>query len=131
MVHVLLSSQNYQQLNFTGFRKILKKHDKVMSSENGAEWRAANVDTAPFYTNKQIDSMIRETENIYIEELEGGDRQRAMKRLRVPPLGENQISIWTTFRVGLFAGIVIAEVTDISVKAEGLRVFLFVCFFSR
>merc|ERR1719209_1240510 len=81
----LILLQNYQQLNFTGFRKILKKHDKLMNAENGAEWRAANVDTAPFYTNKQIDAMIRETENIYIEELEGGDRQRAMKRLRVPP----------------------------------------------
>ena len=83
----LVLLQNYQQLNFTGFRKILKKHDKLMNAESGAEWRAAHVDTAPFYANKQIDAMIRDTENIYIEELEGGDRQRAMKRLRVPPLG--------------------------------------------
>lgn len=36
-------------------------------------------------------------------DLEGGDRQRAMKRLRVPPLGEQQ-SPWTTFKVGLFSG---------------------------
>lgn len=36
-------------------------------------------------------------------DLEGGDRQRAMKRLRVPPLGEHQ-SPWTTFKVGLFSG---------------------------
>lgn len=26
----LILLQNYQNLNFTGFRKILKKHDKVM-----------------------------------------------------------------------------------------------------
>lgn len=37
------------------------------------------------------------------QDLEGGDRQRAMKRLRVPPLGEQQ-SPWTTFKVGLFSG---------------------------
>lgn len=28
----LILLQNYQNLNFTGFRKILKKHDKVISS---------------------------------------------------------------------------------------------------
>lgn len=37
------------------------------------------------------------------EQLESGDRQKAMKRLRVPPLGEQQ-SPWTTFKVGLFSG---------------------------
>lgn len=36
-------------------------------------------------------------------DLEEGDRQKAMKRLRVPPLGEQQ-SLWTTFKVGLFSG---------------------------
>ncbi|XP_063741606.1 xenotropic and polytropic retrovirus receptor 1 homolog isoform X2 [Eleginops maclovinus] len=39
-------------------------------------------------------------------ELEGGDRQRAMKRLRVPPLGAAQPApAWTTFRVGLYCGV--------------------------
>ena len=38
-------------------------------------------------------------------DLEGGDRGKAMKRLRVPPLGEKQNPL-TTFRVGLFLGIV-------------------------
>uniref|UniRef100_A0A8D3E3L7 Xenotropic and polytropic retrovirus receptor 1a n=1 Tax=Scophthalmus maximus TaxID=52904 RepID=A0A8D3E3L7_SCOMX len=38
-------------------------------------------------------------------ELEGGDRQKAMKRLRVPPLGAAQPALaWTTFRVGLYCG---------------------------
>lgn len=41
-------------------------------------------------------------------ELEDGDRQKAMKRLRVPPLGAAQPApAWTTFRVGLFCGIFI------------------------
>lgn len=47
--------------------------------------------------------MIHETEMTVTQELEGGDRQRAMKRLRVPPLGELQ-SPWTIFKVGLFSG---------------------------
>lgn len=30
----LILLQNYQNLNFTGFRKILKKHDKVVHNPN-------------------------------------------------------------------------------------------------
>ncbi|XP_078686363.1 solute carrier family 53 member 1-like isoform X1 [Branchiostoma floridae x Branchiostoma belcheri] len=100
----LILLQNYQSLNFTGFRKILKKHDKLMETDRGAAWRTEHVEVAPFYTNKQINKLIADTEAVVTSELEGGNRQRAMKRLRVPPLGEQQTP-WTTFRVGLFSGI--------------------------
>ncbi|KAK9736451.1 SPX domain [Popillia japonica] len=99
----LILLQNYQNLNFTGFRKILKKHDKLLSSEVGARWRTNHVENAHFYMNKDIDRLIRETEATVTQHIEGGDRQKAMKRLRVPPLGEKQ-SPWITFKVGLFSG---------------------------
>ncbi|XP_045461774.1 xenotropic and polytropic retrovirus receptor 1 [Harmonia axyridis] len=99
----LILLQNYQNLNFTGFRKILKKHDKLFSVDVGAKWRVKHVESSHFYTNKDIDRLIRETESTVTQDLEGGDRQRAMKRLRVPPLGEQQ-SPWITFKVGLFSG---------------------------
>lgn len=99
----LILLQNYQNLNFTGFRKILKKHDKLLTVDFGAKWRIEHVETAHFYTNKDIDRLIQETENVVTQEIEAGDRQRAMKRLRVPPLNEQQ-SPWTTFKVGLFSG---------------------------
>ncbi|CAG9856643.1 unnamed protein product [Phyllotreta striolata] len=99
----LILLQNYQNLNFTGFRKILKKHDKLLSMDLGARWRVEQVEGSFFYLNKDIDRLIHETETAFTQELEGGDRQRAMKRLRVPPLGEHQ-SPWTTFKVGLFSG---------------------------
>nr|XP_018901028.1 PREDICTED: xenotropic and polytropic retrovirus receptor 1-like [Bemisia tabaci] len=99
----LILLQNYQNLNFTGFRKILKKHDKLLNTDYGAHWRCENVETAHFYVNKDIDRLIAETEGAVTQGLEGGDRQRAMKRLRVPPLGEQQ-SPWTSFKVGLFSG---------------------------
>ncbi|XP_022905040.1 solute carrier family 53 member 1 [Onthophagus taurus] len=99
----LILLQNYQNLNFTGFRKILKKHDKLLSSEVGARWRVNHVENSHFYMNKDIDRIIRETESTVTQYIEGGDRQRAMKRLRVPPLGEKQ-SPWITFKVGLFTG---------------------------
>ena len=89
--------------NILGFRKILKKHDKNLTTDVGAKWRADRVDTANFYTNKSIDKLISKTEQTFISNLEDGDRQKAMKRLRVPPLGDQQ-SPWTTFKVGLFSG---------------------------
>ncbi|XP_015515100.1 solute carrier family 53 member 1 [Neodiprion pinetum] len=99
----LILLQNYQNLNHTGFRKILKKHDKLLSVDTGSKWRTEFVETAHFHTSKDIDRLIQETEATVTSGLEGGDRQRAMKRLRVPPLGEHQ-SPWTTFKVGLFSG---------------------------
>ncbi|PSN54545.1 hypothetical protein C0J52_07097 [Blattella germanica] len=88
---------------YSGFRKILKKHDKLLAVDSGTRWRQEHVETSHINTNKDIDRLINETENTVTNELEGGDRQRAMKRLRVPPLGEQQ-SPWTTFKVGLFSG---------------------------
>ncbi|CAG5082029.1 Similar to Xpr1: Xenotropic and polytropic retrovirus receptor 1 (Mus musculus) [Cotesia congregata] len=93
----LILLQNYQNLNYTGFRKILKKHDKLLSVDTGCKWRVECVETSHFYTSKDIDKLIHDTEANVTNELEGGDRQRAMKRLRVPPLGEHQ-SPWTTFK---------------------------------
>lgn len=71
--------------------------------DTGGKWHVENVDSAHFYTNKDIDKLIADTEATFINKLENGDRQKAMKRLRVPPLGE-QRSPWTTFKVGLFSG---------------------------
>lgn len=100
----LILLQNYQTLNFTGFRKILKKHDKLMKTNRGLVWRQTHVDTAAFYTNKEVDHLISEVEQNVTSSLEGGNRQKAMKRLRVPPLGDKENPM-TTFRVGLFSGI--------------------------
>lgn len=69
----------------------------------GSKWQKEKVETSHFYTNRDIDKLIHEVENAVTTELEEGDRQKAMKRLRVPPLGEQQ-SPWTTFKVGLFSG---------------------------
>ncbi|KAK9687082.1 SPX domain [Popillia japonica] len=99
----LILLQNYQSLNHTGFRKILKKHDKLLNLNVGGKWHVENVESSHFYTNKDIDKLIADTENTFITKLESGDRQKAMKKLRVPPLGE-QRSPWTTFKVGLFSG---------------------------
>ncbi|RDD44460.1 Xenotropic and polytropic retrovirus receptor 1-like protein [Trichoplax sp. H2] len=95
--------QNYQTLNHTGFRKILKKYDKMMLSTNGIRtFLPQEIETAPFHTNKQVAFMIEEIENLTIA-LDFGNRSKAMNRLRVPPLAERQ-SHWSTFRFGTWFG---------------------------
>uniref|UniRef100_H2YB41 SPX domain-containing protein n=1 Tax=Ciona savignyi TaxID=51511 RepID=H2YB41_CIOSA len=104
----LVLLQNYQELNFTGFRKILKKHDKMLDTDKGANWRKNYVETAPFHNDNVISEYILKTENLYINELENGDRAKAMKRLRVPPLTDNTVyPKGAVFRVGLFLGMFI------------------------
>ena len=72
----------------------------------------------------KVDTLIADVENLFTQHLEKGDRQKAMKRLRVPPFEEIQ-SPWTTFRLGLYIGMIfvllplIIVSTAISVMNEG------------
>jgi hypothetical protein len=100
----LVLLQNYQQLNATGFRKILKKHDKLTMNERGLDWRINRVEKSSFFLNRDIETLINNVETAVINELEGGNRQAGMKRLKVPPLSEKQ-NAGTTFTLGLFLGI--------------------------
>ncbi|CAF1523474.1 unnamed protein product [Rotaria sp. Silwood1] len=50
-----------------------------------------------------VAKLIQNVETIYADSLESGDRERAMKRLRVPPLEQKESSM-ATFRIGLFVG---------------------------
>ncbi|XP_032904677.1 xenotropic and polytropic retrovirus receptor 1 homolog [Amblyraja radiata] len=117
----LVLLQNYQNLNLTGFTKILKKYDKMFNASKGAGWQAALVESSTMYTSKKIDQLISEVESLYTNQLAGGNRARAMKRLRVPPLGTIQPApVWTTFRVGVQCGLIVALSVLIIIK--GLHV---------
>lgn len=54
----------------------------------GGKWQKEQVETSHFFVNRDIDKIINDTEEMVTTKLEEGDRQKAMKRLRVPPLGE-------------------------------------------
>nr|CAH8819952.1 unnamed protein product [Trichobilharzia regenti] len=116
----LVLLQNYQSLNFTGFRKILKKHDKLLRRNTGLIWRQQVVECAHFNTSREVDDLITEVENIFTEKLEQGDRQKAMKRLRVPPLTE-KFNPRNLFLFGLYVGIFLAQFTVIVLTGIFLR----------
>jgi len=35
---------------------------QLIKTDRGSHWRQANVETAPFYTNKEVDHLIKEIE---------------------------------------------------------------------
>ena len=71
----------YQTLNHTGFRKICKKHDKILVRDTGKAYMTDVVDQAAFWTDKNIKRMINGLEEM-MAGLEGGDMKKAMERLR-------------------------------------------------
>ncbi|XP_053949106.1 xenotropic and polytropic retrovirus receptor 1-like [Anastrepha ludens] len=113
----LVLLQNYQSLNHTGFRKILKKHDKLLRNPKGKQFFNSNVNSSFFYTNREIMNLIHDTEDVVTNNLEGGDRQRAMKRLRVPPLEEIHHP-WTSFRVGLYMGALVVLISALLISCS-------------
>ncbi|XP_037710436.1 xenotropic and polytropic retrovirus receptor 1 [Drosophila subpulchrella] len=100
----LIMLQNYQTLNMTAFRKICKKYDKNLKSEAGSGWYERFIMRASFAMTTQLDRMIGTTEDLYTEYLAGGDRSKAMAKLRVPPLGQPTPPIHV-FCAGLFLGL--------------------------
>ncbi|EDW25612.1 GL26690 [Drosophila persimilis] len=112
---MLILLQNYRTLNQTAFRKICKKYDKNFRSTEGQLWYKTVVETSPFVNKTDLNNLIEEVENLYIEYLAHGDRAKAMTKLRVPPLGEppNPLRV---FFAGLFLGLffVAAIMTGIS-----------------
>ena len=111
----LVLLQNYQQLNHTGFRKILKKHDKLTRSSRGKTVFQEDVSRAYFWTSQTVTDMLVQAEKIMIQTLEQGDRSKAMRRLRVPPLGTEKSSHWTSCTTGLFCGIFLLSIVVVCI----------------
>ncbi|KAH8415428.1 hypothetical protein KR222_011598 [Zaprionus bogoriensis] len=99
----LVLLQNFQTLNETGFRKICKKYDKYLKSTRGSAWMDRYIANAAFTDQRALQRMIAEVEELYTRYLAGGDRSRAMTKLRVPPLGE-PTPPRIVFRAGLALG---------------------------
>ena len=99
----LILLQNYWNLNLTGFEKILKKHDKLLGSEVGATWKEEQVERSHFHMDEHLDKLVVDTEAFVTTRLEEGNRQNAMKRLRVPQVGDYRAS----FKLGLLLGVLL------------------------
>ena len=110
--------QNFQTLNHTGFRKILKKHDKLARSTLGKEFFKEGVCQAEFWTSKSTAQLKDKTETIMIDKLEDGKRRKAMNALRVPPLDTRDTrSHWATLKTGWYMGVIFVSIIVLIVAA--------------
>ncbi|CAG9956159.1 unnamed protein product [Clonostachys rosea f. rosea IK726] len=81
----LCELKSFTQLNNTGFRKVLKKFDKILDKELKTSYMHTNVDTAyPFKeeTRRVLEENIAKMETAYTDVVTGGDRELAKKDLR-------------------------------------------------
>lgn len=108
--------KNFRRLNHTGFRKILKKHDKLACTTRGSEFFKGDVCKSHFWTSKIVDELNDKTETIMIDKLEDGNRSKAMNTLRVPPLESRDVrSHWATLRAGWYMGVIFVAIIVLSV----------------
>ncbi|KAI8889983.1 SPX-domain-containing protein, partial [Backusella circina FSU 941] len=97
--------KSYTTINATGFRKMLHKFDKV------AGWKASliylkELKQLDWFNSKSLDTMLAETETIFVTEFADGQRKRGMKALRGGLENEKDYNK-TTLRVGICLGMAI------------------------
>lgn len=81
----LCELKSYVQLNRTGFRKVLKKFDKIVDKDLKATYLPAHVDASyPFKdeTKEALEEHIEKMEAAYTEVVTQGDREAAKRDLR-------------------------------------------------
>ncbi|KAL6465345.1 hypothetical protein MHYP_G00254780 [Metynnis hypsauchen] len=113
----LVFLQSYQELNYRGFCKITKKYNAKFACEHGLQWKTEKLDTSFIYTERTRCGQMMVRLETFMLQLEGGNKQKALRRLQVPLRGMEQTAgQWITFRIGVTCGLVIALLTLIAFK---------------
>ncbi|XP_076854615.1 xenotropic and polytropic retrovirus receptor 1 homolog [Brachyhypopomus gauderio] len=94
--------QSYQELNYKGFCKITKKYDAMFASQRGLHWRTERLNTSSLYAERARCAQMMFRLETFMLQLEGGNKQKVMRRLEVPQKGIDQtVGQWITFRIGV------------------------------
>lgn len=108
--------KGYQFLNFEGLRKIVKKNDKITGMDLLNVW-LPKFQNAEFYTSKALAQVTIDIEKMYVKHLaEDGNRQAAMKKLRVPSDAHVPLNS-TTLLFGVFLGVILSSAIVITIAA--------------
>lgn len=97
---------NYRVLNLVGFRKALKKFEKVTKLPALNIYMSEKVEPSAFSCGARVGTMIREMEEIYAARFARGDRRTAMKRLRLDSRMKSHYM--SVFRSGTYLGVAFA-----------------------
>lgn len=95
--------KNYRILNLTGFRKALKKFEKVTGIACLEMYTDERIAPCSFSRGEPIDQLIKHTEELFSQHFEHGDYKKARSRLR----GEDgpTTHYGAVFRSGLYLGL--------------------------
>ncbi|KAG2363512.1 EXS family-domain-containing protein [Suillus spraguei] len=93
---------NYRILNLTGFRKAVKKYEKITQIPAQAAYMKERVEPSAFASGAMVSSMLKEMEELFAARFERGDKKKAVTHLRV---GATQKSHhFSTFCTGVLLG---------------------------
>ncbi|CDO74587.1 hypothetical protein BN946_scf184583.g14 [Trametes cinnabarina] len=101
---------NYRTLNLIGFRKALKKFEKVTHIPAQQAYTKEKIEPSAFSSGATVDALIREMEALFAARFARGDKKKALARLRG---GTKHTSHhFSTFRTGMFIGLAIPALAD-------------------
>ncbi|KAF9582759.1 hypothetical protein BGW38_010800 [Lunasporangiospora selenospora] len=98
--------KNYKILNITGFVKILKKFDKTAGWKASKAFEASKLKPSYFMSSTVVNDLIKETEDLFVNEFEKGHRRRGMAKLRIPDV-KNNTHHASVARTGLYLGLAV------------------------
>lgn len=106
---------NYRVLNLTGFRKALKKFEKVTRISVQNQYMKEKIEPSAFSSDQSLRDMIKRMEDMYASTFVKGNKKKAMKRLRGGHLMKSHH--FATFRSGLLLGVAIPAIVAGCVEA--------------
>ncbi|KAF8430870.1 EXS family-domain-containing protein, partial [Boletus edulis BED1] len=98
----------YRILNLAGFRKVLKKYERVTKIPVMEAYMQQKVEPSTFASGAVVAAMLKETERHFAMRFERGDRKKARGNLRVGP--SSKTHHFSTFRSGLWLGLAIPAI---------------------
>lgn len=101
----LVLFEQYTELNYAGFKHILRKYDRMFASTAGRKFFQDNIQTIDFYNDlDQIDQLIEGVEHLYTVYFESSNRQRALDKLQIPSSVLEQGNTLLDFKIGFELG---------------------------
>lgn len=95
--------KNYRILNLTGFRKALKKFEKVTGIHCLDLYTDERIAPCSFSRGEPIDQLLKQTEELFSEHFEHGDFKKARQKLRGQDAHSTHYQ--TVFRSGTYIGL--------------------------
>ncbi len=115
----LVLVQSFLDANKEGFRKIIKKHDKITGLDCKSYLEGIHYEGVD-----ELKYLIEKTETMYTRYFTMGDRSRAMNELRVPER-EHVPANWNALATGVLLGITLFSVLAISAGGVFFQASLF------